>query len=73
MSGDLGVHMVIPKWCLKLNSLLIVLSQMGYSLGYGQCFWIKLVVNTKKNGFVTVTKLGITNKFLLLQPKILLQ
>jgi len=29
--------------------------------------------NTGKNGFVTATKLGTTNEFLLLQPKILLQ
>ena len=30
-------------------------------------------VYTEKNGFVTATKLGTTNNFLLLQPKILLQ
>jgi len=29
--------------------------------------------HTEKNGFVTATKLGTTNNFLLLQPKILLQ
>jgi len=29
--------------------------------------------NTEKNSFVTPTKLGTTNIFLLLQPKILLQ
>jgi len=42
-----------------------------------KCFQWTLVDNrsggTEKNGFVTATKLGKTNNFLLLQPKILLQ